>query len=71
MVGLHNLTDLEDKDCNFLYEKYTKKVGLILSVHDSTEYGDKNKWYKVQLTEPKRGIDKGYVRGDSIIVKNI
>jgi hypothetical protein len=56
---------------NFIYEKYTKKVGLILSVHDSTEYGDKNKWYKVQLTEPKRGTDKGYVRGDSIIVKNI
>ena len=60
---------------NLIYEDYNKKVGLILKVVNSTEYGDKNKWYKVRLTEPFKGwtfyATEGYVREDQITVKNI
>lgn len=60
---------------NFIYKNYTKRVGLITAVVDSEEYGDKNKWYKVKLDEPKEGWmfddDYGYVRADKITVKNL
>lgn len=60
---------------NFIYEKYKKKVGLILEVVNSTEYGDRKKWYKVRLTEPFDGwtfdYTEGYVREDQVTVKNI
>ena len=58
-----------------IYEDYTKPVGFITSVVNSTEYGDKNKWYKVKLKEPFRGwtinASYGYVREDNISVKNM
>ena len=60
---------------NLIYENYKKKVGIILSVVKSDEYGDKNKWYKVKLTEPFDGwtfdATEGYVREDQITVKNM
>ena len=60
---------------NLIYENYKKKVGVILSVVKSDEYGDKNKWYKVKLTEPFDGwtfdATEGYVREDQITVKNM
>ena len=60
---------------NLIYENYKKKVGIILSVVKSDEYGDKKKWYKVKLTEPFNGwtfsTAEGYVREDQITVKNM
>lgn len=60
---------------NLIYKDYGKKVGLILQVVDSTEYGDKHKWYKVRLNEPFNGwtmqATEGYVREDNITLKNI
>lgn len=60
---------------NLIYEDYKKKIGLITTVVNSTEYGDKKKWYKVKLTEPFDGwtfnADYGYVREDAVIVKNM
>lgn len=60
---------------NFIYEDYKKKVGLITAVVNSTEYGDRNKWYKVKLTEPFDGwtfdASHGYVREDAVTIKNM
>jgi hypothetical protein len=60
---------------NLIYENYSKPVGLITAVVDSTQYGDKKKWYKVKLKEPFDGwtfnANYGYVREDEITVKNM
>jgi type II secretory pathway component PulM len=60
---------------NLIYSNYTKRVGMIDKVVKSKEYGDKKKWYRVKLDEPKNNwfADDniyGYVREDSITVKN-
>lgn len=60
---------------NLIYENYSNKVGLITAVVNSTEYGDKKKWYKVKLDTPFNGwtfnANDGYVREDAITVKNL
>jgi len=60
---------------NILYENSKVKAGIIVKVLNSTEYGDKNKWYKVKLEKPFNGwtisTQYGYVRENVTTVKNM
>jgi hypothetical protein len=55
---------------NIIRENAKGKLGVVLKVVPSTEYGDKKKWYKIQLTQPYGGYTWGYVREDVITLKN-
>jgi len=56
---------------NIIEEDAEGKLGNVLKVVNSTEYGDKNMWYQIQLANPIiGGMTKGYVREDVITLKN-
>lgn len=47
------------------------RIGRIDKVVSSTEYGDKNKWFKVILDNPTGAFPFGYVRENVVTIKNV